>query len=1272
MLPPSLPAVPMQAAVKGPERSPGVLLAQAPAGAGQAIPAEVQGWSAAAEAAAAKGDTATALRLQKQVVAWLEANRPAKDEFRAGALLLLGLRLAADGRGQEALAPTEDGLKISRELPKANPAFKSLLAISLTSLGAVLGSLNRHQEALAPTEEAVKVFRELAKTNQVLRRALGASLMGLGMVLNELGRRQESLASTEEAIEIQRELAKTNPAVLPDLANSLNNLGVDYSDLGRRQEALAPTEEAVKIRRELAKTNPAFLNDLATSLNNLGIRYSDLGRRQEALAPTEEAVKIRRKLAKTKPANQGDLARSLINLSEAFSELGRHQEALAPMEEAVKLYRQLTKTNPAVLPDLASSLNNLGIRYSDLGRRQEALAPTEEAVKIRRELAKTNPAVLNDLASSLNNLGVRYTDLGRRQEALTATEESLKIRRELAKTNPAVLPDLASSLNNLGLSYSDLGRRQEALAATEESLKIRRELAKTNQTVLNDLASSLNNLGIRYSDLGRRKEALAPTEEAVKIRRELAKTNPAVLPDLAISLNNLGIRYSELGRRQEALAATEESLKIRRELAKTNLAVLPDLADSLSNLGVEYIRLGRRQEALAPTEEALKIRRELAKTNPAFLGDLASSLNNLGTLLSELGRRQEALAPTEEAVKIRRELAKTNPAFLENLALNATNLAILQLQLANPRAALPLLRESVSTEVTYLQGQLPLLPEARRLALVEVFGDRWQIPFSQAQQGEAGAALALFTRLNRQGLLQDIQRSQALLARSGPQRVLFEQLTLVTAQLASTTLTPQQQAPLLARKEQLEQEIYRQLPQIQPRLVEPRQIAALLPAGGVLVEFQRLRIFDNNTKFFGPPRYLALLLRPDGTIRAIPLGEAAPIDAAVAAAVAASSDANQQAGAAEKLAAVSKLVLAPLQRELAGVRELFVSPDGELNRLPFAALPVAGPKDGGIADGPITADGRTLGAAVALRLLTTGRDLLRLQQPAKAGAAPVLIVNPDFNAASRSAKGGASATTAASTAEEAGGPTALRGGQQRSPGVRGLTAWQPLGGTEQEARQLAPLLGSGAVISGPAATAEVVLAQRAPRILHIATHGFFLADQAPTNDTAIGAAAPGSRSGGAPSEGTAAATPSREDPLQRSGLVFAGANRPAANPSDDGYLTAAEATAMDLEGTELVTLSACETGLGGVQSGEGVYGLQRSLAVAGARSTLLSLWKVDDGLTVAFMEHYYKRLKAGEGRADALRSTQNDFRENKNSNYHDIRVWGAFQLSGDWRALPKW
>jgi CHAT domain-containing protein len=223
----------------------------------------------------------------------------------------------------------------------------------------------------------------------------------------------------------------------------------------------------------------------------------------------------------------------------------------------------------------------------------------------------------------------------------------------------------------------------------------------------------------------------------------------------------------------------------------------------------------------------------------------------------------------------------------------------------------------------------------------------------------------------------------------------------------------------------------------------------------------------------------------------------------------------------------------------------------------------------------------------------------------------------------------------------------------------GFRRWGTLAGTKREADQLAPLLRlrPEAVISGRQATAALVLRQKGPRILHIATHGFFQDERQ---------ALPGS------SPITTDGSPQPDAPLQRSGLVFAGANHPTANPADDGYLTAAEATAMDLEGTELVTLSACETGLGGMHIGEGVYGLQRSLAVAGARSTLLSLWKVDDSATAAFMAHFYALLKAGVGRANALRQTQAFFRDNKSSKYHDIRVWGAFQLSGDWRPLPRW
>jgi tetratricopeptide (TPR) repeat protein len=216
--PVSLPALAVQ-----PE---GVLLAQAVAGQ-KPLPAEAQGWADGAVAAYQRGDPAEALRLQQQVVAWLRANR----------------------------GPVDAGL-----------------ASALSNLGVFLGAVGRRAEALAPTEEAVKLYRDLARSNPAFLGDLAMALNNLGVRYSEVGRRREALAPTEEAMKIRRELAKSNPAYLGDLAMALNNLGLIYRDLGRRAEALAPTDEAVRVYRELAKSNPAFLGDLASALNNLGLR----------------------------------------------------------------------------------------------------------------------------------------------------------------------------------------------------------------------------------------------------------------------------------------------------------------------------------------------------------------------------------------------------------------------------------------------------------------------------------------------------------------------------------------------------------------------------------------------------------------------------------------------------------------------------------------------------------------------------------------------------------------------------------------------------------------------------------------------------------------------------------------------------------------------------------------------------------------------------------------------------------------------------------------
>jgi CHAT domain-containing protein len=140
-----------------------------------------------------------------------------------------------------------------------------------------------------------------------------------------------------------------------------------------------------------------------------------------------------------------------------------------------------------------------------------------------------------------------------------------------------------------------------------------------------------------------------------------------------------------------------------------------------------------------------------------------------------------------------------------------------------------------------------------------------------------------------------------------------------------------------------------------------------------------------------------------------------------------------------------------------------------------------------------------------------------------------------------------------------------------------------------------------------------------------------------------------------------------ENPLLRSGLALAGANRRQSDAGEDGVLTALEASGLDLWGTKLVVLSACETGVGDVRNGDGVHGLRRALVLAGAESQLMSLWQVDDAATKELMVEYYKRLQAGEGRAEALRQVQ--LKMLKSADWNHPYFWASFIPLGQWAGM---
>jgi CHAT domain-containing protein len=282
-----------------------------------------------------------------------------------------------------------------------------------------------------------------------------------------------------------------------------------------------------------------------------------------------------------------------------------------------------------------------------------------------------------------------------------------------------------------------------------------------------------------------------------------------------------------------------------------------------------------------------------------------------------------------------------------------------------------------------------------------------------------------------------------------------------------------------------------------------------------------------------------------------------------------------------------------------------VAPEGSLNLAPLSAL--------------VDEQGRYLLERFTFNYLASGRDLMVLQRGDPPRGPPLVFADPAFSLA------------AAGSAPLGEAP------QRRSRDFRN-SSFERLPGTAAEAQTLKRILPDATVLTGNEATETAAKRIAGPRILHIATHGFFLED------------------GSAESE----------DPMLRSGLVFAGVNG-LSSAQDDGVLTALEAAGLDLRGTRLVVLSACETGLGEVKNGEGVFGLRRAFVVAGAETLLMSLWQVADDATKDLMVSYYTRIARGEPRAEALRQAQLAMLKDPKTSRPFF--WAAFISSGEAGSL---
>jgi CHAT domain-containing protein/Tfp pilus assembly protein PilF len=712
-------------------------------------------------------------------------------------------------------------------------------------------------------------------------------------------------------------------------------------------------------------------------------------------------------------------------------------------------------------------------------------------------------------------------------------------------------------------------------------------------------------------------------------------------PDIAAVLNNLATLYYATKEYDCAEPLLRRVLTIYRNAWGPEH---PDVATVLNNLAALYGVTGDYHQAEQLHRQALEIRRKmLPPTHP----DLAQSLNNLASVYESLGEPHRAAPLLREAVGIHEQ--QLGAEHLD-VATSLHNLALLCLSMGDVERAVALLARAADIRERHVTLFLTTGSEEQKRAFLAMLAGEVDAAVSLhvhgAPDNPRALRLALATVLRRKGRVLDAMTDVMATVRrhlDAQGRTVLDQLTSLHARLATLALSgPQgaEEAPYHAQVRQLTEQV-QQLEKAlsarsaefreQTRSVTVEEVQALIPPGAMLVEFVMYRPYDTKVRDpgqrWGRPRYVAYLIRREGEPLWVDLGEALPIDGEVTALRRAVSQPGR--GEVKELArALDERLMRPIRRLLGERRLILLSPDGMLHLLPFGAL--------------VDEGRRYLIEALTFTYLTAGRDLLRLRHKQPAAGTPAIIANPAFDATG--------AVRLVQNVRAGSRPPA-----SRAADLNGLR-FDPLPGTDAEAKALQKILSGAAVFSGPEATESALKAMSRPSVLHVATHGFFLRATREISLQPRG-------------EITLRPPPLAENPLVRSGLAFAGANQ-RSNGADDGILTALEAAGLDLRGTQLVVLSACETGVGDVLSREGVYGLRRAMVIAGAESQVMSLWKVADGATRELMTSYYRRLLAGEGRAEGLRQAQ--LAMLRGARWGHPAYWASFILSGDWTPLVRW
>jgi CHAT domain-containing protein/Tfp pilus assembly protein PilF len=892
--------------------------------------------------------------------------------------------------------------------------------------------------------------------------------------------------------------------------------------------------------------------------------------------------------------------------------------AIAPGAYEIHLTGRRTATRADRTMQAARSLRTTARQLEQKGRFAEARPLLEQSLSLSESVRGPDDPYVATVVYDLAGVALE------RQDGAAAQALFERAMAMFAKAWGSDHPYFAMAQSRLGLVYHRAGQAQKAETLVRKALPvIERSLGADHPWFLQTQVT-LANLRAGAGDLQQAEEierrALATLEETHQTGTILEAT----------LLNNL----ADIRRQQNDLTAAEPLF--RRSLEIGEAVQGPDtlfVATAVQNLGIIARERKDYAGALSYYSRAISIRERL-------LGDdhptLAGLLNNLANVYRSMGDDRKALETHFRALQLWERIVTP---YSREILLSVGNIARTYAAVGDVGNALVYQRRADAILERQLELYLAGGSERQKLAFAHSMAERTDRTISlhlqQAIDDGDAASLAALVLLQRKGRVQDAMTDVFAAVRqrvTDPgDRALMDRFRETTSQLArlalngrnapATSAGPEPFAQIEARREQLEATLSERSAefraQMQPVTLEAVQAA--IPGDAALLEFAVFRRFDpraeRNEEAYGPPHYAAYVIHKRAAPVGVDLGAVEDIDKAIVRLRDALRDpADAQVKARAR--ALDERIMRPLRGSLNGATRLLISPDGGLNLVPFETL--------------LDEHGRYLIERFATSYLTSGRDLLRMRTPRGVPGKPVIVADPLFGEP-------ATETRLARTSTPALRPSVTIGADMSH------LYFAPLSGSGAEARAIKALFPEATLLMGRRATKATLVHVNAPRILHIASHGFFLDDD--REDTPADIA---------------------QNPLLRSGLALAGANLADGNRGD-GILTALEAAGLDLWGTKLVTLSACDTGVGEVRDGEGVYGLRRAFILAGAETLVMSLWPVSDAIARDTMVGYYARLRGGLGRGDALRLAK--LAVLKHPNLRHPYYWAGFIQSGDWTGL---